>query len=101
MNQGSNSAIWDEAWSDRYERLRACWFIHEHTCGQALFIRHGMAAWIKAWSVAEPCVSRAPMVSSDLELDTSPPVELDGELQRRLAHELANLILHRQQEVLV
>lgn len=89
-----------ETWSARYEQLRAGWFVHELTWGQALFVRQGMAAWMNAWPVAERSESAMRPDSIGPELDSSPPITLDGELQGRLARELANLILHRQQEVL-
>ena len=46
-----------EVWSARYEQLRAGWFVHELTWGQGLFVRQGMAAWMKAWPAAEPSES--------------------------------------------
>lgn len=89
-----------QAWSARYEQLRANWFAQELGWGAALFIHQGMAAWMKAWSVAEPSVpatQSGPVVS---ESEPSQPVALGGALQQQLAREVANLILHRQQEIL-
>jgi hypothetical protein len=90
-----------ETWSARYERLRAGWCAHELNWGQALFVRQGMAAWMKAWPAIEPPESAMQPDSSGLEPEASSLITLSGELQRHLARELANLILHRQQEVLV
>jgi hypothetical protein len=89
-----------EAWSARYEQLRAGWFVHELTWGQALFVRQGMAAWMRAWSAAEPSESATRPGSIVPESASSQAVAMGGELQLQLARELANLILHRQQEVL-
>jgi hypothetical protein len=88
-----------EAWSARYEQLRAGWFAFEPTWGQALFIRQGMAAGMKAWSAVEPFESVTQADSIAPESDTPEPVAMGGKLQHQLARELANLILHRQQEV--
>lgn len=87
-----------EAWSARYEQLRRGWLACELTWGQALFVRQGMAAWMKVWSLAEPCESVTRSDSTVLESNTLEPIAIGGELQRQLARELANLILHRQQE---
>jgi hypothetical protein len=89
-----------ETWSARYEQLRANWFAQEVSWGVALFIHQGMAAWMKAWSVAEPSVTTTQPRSADPKSEPSPAVTLGGKLQQRLAREVANLILHRQQEVL-
>ena len=89
-----------EAWQARYEQLRADWFTQEGSWGQALFVRQGMAAWMKAWSAAKPPKSVMPPDSTTGESRPSQPVSMGGGLQRQLARELANLILHRQQEVL-
>jgi len=100
VKQVLDSGASREAWAARYEQLRAGWFAHELTGGQALFVRQGMAAWMKAWSAAETAESAmrpGPVVP---ESNPSPSVALGGELQRHLARELANLILHRQQEAL-
>jgi hypothetical protein len=88
-----------EAWSARYEQLRANWFDQQTGWGQTLFIRQGMAAWIRAWSAATPPGS---MVSGECvaSQSTSQSAAIHGELQHQLTRELANLILHRQQEVL-
>jgi hypothetical protein len=88
-----------EAWSVRYEHLRAGWLAQELAWGQALFVRHGMAAWMEAWSAAEPA-DWAPRPGGSVVVELAPqPVALGGGLQRQLTRELANLILHCQQEV--
>lgn len=96
MKQAWNSGALPETWSARYEQLRAGWLAHELTWGQALFIRQGMTAWMKAWPTAVPSEATIPLVA---ESDALPSVAMGGELQRQLARELAYLILHRQQEV--
>jgi len=100
MNQVRDSSASREAWSARYEQLRAGWLSHELTWGQALLIRQGMAAWVKAWSEAEPSRTPAQSASTLAEPHSSPSVFMGGELQRQLACELAQLILHHQQEIL-
>lgn len=87
-----------EAWSARYERLRAGWLVQELSWGQALLIRQGMAAWMKAWPAAEPSESAMSTDSVSVKSVSSQPVALAGELHRQLARELTNLILHRRQE---
>jgi hypothetical protein len=95
----SSSTTSHEVWSARYERLRAGWLVHELTWGQALFIRQGMAAWMKAWPAEES--PKAPLPDSKQAVSGGlPSVAMGGELQRQLACELAHLILHRPQEVM-
>lgn len=100
MKQVLDSNTLRETWPARYEQLRAGWFVHELTWGQALFIRQGMAAWMIAWSAAEPSEPATRPESIVPDSDSSQPIAMGGELQRQLARELANLILHHQQEVL-
>jgi hypothetical protein len=95
-----SSAISREGWSARYEQLRAGWLAHELTWGQALFIRQGMAAWMRAWPVEEPSKAPVPLASTRAAGDCLPSVAMGGELQRHLARELAALILHRPQEII-
>lgn len=95
-----DSKVSHEAWSARYEQLRAGWLVHELTWGQALFIRQGMTAWMKAWPAVELSDSALRPDSVGPERNSATPVTLDSELQRCLAREFVNLILHRQQEVL-
>lgn len=98
MKQVLDSMASREAWSARYEHLRAGWLVQELAWGQALFIRQGMAAWMEAWSAAEPA-EWAPWCGSVVPELAPQPVALGGGLQRQLTRELANLILHCQQEV--
>jgi hypothetical protein len=98
VTQVVDSGASREIWSARYEQLRAGWFVHELTWGQGLFVRQGMAAWMKAWPAAEPSESATRPDSP--ESDSSQLVAMGGELQRQLARELANLILHHRQQVL-
>jgi hypothetical protein len=90
-----------EAWSARYEQLRANWLNQEIGWGQSLFIRQGMAAWMKAWPARISSATRAEDVASEsVAAPAAPAAVMSGGLRRQLARELANLILHRQQEVL-
>ena len=100
MNQVFEQSTSCETWSARYEQLRAGWIEQEIGWGQALFIRQGMAAWMKAWAAAAPAAPEARAVCAAGESAASQPVAMSGELRRQLTRELANLILHRQQEVL-
>jgi len=86
-----------EAWAAGYEQLRADWLRQEIGWGLSLLVRQGMAAWMKMWSTqASPPET---VESAATEFDSlSPPVAPQG-LQSQLTRELANMILHRQQEV--
>jgi len=95
-----SSATSHEVWSARYEQLRAGWLAHELAWGQALFIRQGMAAWMRAWPAEEPSKALLPPDFTHAVSDCLPSVAMGGELQRQLARELAQLILHRPQEVM-
>ncbi len=97
MKQVLGSTASREAWSIRYEHLRAGWPVQELAWGQALFVRQGMAAWMEACSAAE-LADWAPRPGSVVPELAPPPVALGGGLQRQLTRELANLILHCQQE---
>jgi hypothetical protein len=100
VKQVFDSGTSREAWSARYEQLRAGWLAHELAWGQALFVRQGMAAWMTAWSAAAPSESATRPDSIVRESDSPQPIRMGGELQRQLAREFTNLILHRQQEAL-
>lgn len=87
-----------EAWTAGYEQLRADWLRQEIGWGLSLFVRQGMAAWMQVWPAAAlPTVLTTETVAA--EDDLSSPVVMPHGLQSQLTHELANLILHRQQEV--
>jgi hypothetical protein len=92
-NQGTSP----EAWCARYEQLRSDWLNQEIGWGQSLFMRQGMTAWMKAWPAETSSVTRAESIAC--KSVTLPAVVMSGGLQRQLTRELANLILHRQQEV--
>jgi len=77
-------------WNDRYESLRAAWMTGTAGWGQALFLRQGSVAWMKAWpaeDVAWACDFEAQQASD--------AVELTGELERQVTSELARIILHQ------
>jgi hypothetical protein len=77
-------------WNDRYESLRAAWVARTAGWGQALFLRQGSVAWMKAWpveDVARPCDSPAQELID--------PGELTGELERQVTGELVNIFLHQ------
>jgi hypothetical protein len=76
-------------WNDRYESLRAAWMADTTGWGQALFVRQGSVAWMKAWpvDVAGACDSDAQ--------EAIDPGELGGELERQVTGELARIILHQ------
>jgi hypothetical protein len=92
-----NHGTHPEAWRARYEQLRIDWLNQEIGWGQSLFIRQGMAAWMKAWPAEASSATR--VESPACESVTSPTVVISGGLQRQLTRELATLILRRQQEV--
>ena len=77
-------------WNDRYESLRAAWVARTAGWGQALFLRQGSVAWMKAWpveDVARTCDSPAQELID--------PGELTGELERQVTGELVNIFLHQ------
>lgn len=57
--------------------------------GQALFVRQGSVAWMKAWPV-----DVARVCDSDAQ-EAIDPGELGGELERQVTSELARIILHQ------
>ena len=77
-------------WNDRYESLRAAWAAHAAGWGQALFLRQGSVAWMKAWPVeggVRACDSHAQEVID--------PGELTSELEREVTGELVNIFFHQ------
>jgi hypothetical protein len=77
-------------WNDRYESLRAAWVARTAGWGQALFLRQGSVAWMKAWPVED--VARA---CDSLAQELIDPGELTGELERQVTGELVNIFLHQ------
>jgi hypothetical protein len=77
-------------WNDRYESLRAAWVARTAGWGQALFLRQGSVAWMKAWPVED--VARACDSPAQELID---PGELTGELERQVTGELVNMFLHQ------
>ena len=84
-------------WSARYEQLRTDWLRQEIGWGLSLLVRQGMAAWMNTWPAEVSPTVTAETV--DVEGDPSSPVIMPQGLHSQLTRELANLILHRQQEV--
>jgi hypothetical protein len=62
--------------------------------GVALFLRHGMAAWMGAWS---NCMSQSPHEPDRASTRTSPP--LPQSIQAQLAMILAGMILSQHREI--
>ena len=77
-------------WNDRYESLRAAWMARTAGWGQALFLRQGSVAWMKAWPVED--VARACHFPAQELIDSG---ELTGELERQVTGELVNIFLHQ------
>lgn len=80
-------------WNDRYESLRAAWMARTAGWGQALFLRQGSVAWMKAWpleDVARTCDSPAQEVID--------PGGLTGELEQQITGQLVNMFLHQQHD---
>jgi hypothetical protein len=86
-----------QEWSTRYEQLRQAWLEPLRGWGQSVFIRGGMIAWLKYCLPAES--TEASSTDGASESRATRPIIASGDLQRQLTCELANLILHRQQEV--
>jgi len=89
-----------EVWAARYEQLRKGWFAKELGWEQTLFIRQGMAAWMKAWSTATRSESVTPTDTTTPDGASSLARVIRGEQQRQLTRILVTLVLHCQQEVL-
>ncbi len=64
-----------------------------------MFIRQGLVAWMKAWSLTNPVSTSAAPEKADLASPQS--VEIEGDLRRQLTRELVNIIQHQQAEVAV
>jgi len=77
-------------WNDRYESLRAAWMARTAGWGQALFLRQGSVAWMKAWPVED--VARSCHCPAQQRID---PGKLTGELERQVTGELVNIFLHQ------
>ena len=77
-------------WNDRYESLRAAWISRTAGWGQALFLRQGSVAWMKAWPVED--VARACDSAAQEVID---PGELTNEIEREVTGELVNIFLHQ------
>jgi hypothetical protein len=67
--------------------------------GQAMFIRQGLVAWMKALSPTNPSSTS---VAPEIANSTSPqPIVIEGDLRRQLTRELVNIIQHQQPKVAV
>ena len=77
-------------WNDRYESLRAACMARAAGWGQALFLRQGLVAWMKAWPVEKVAGTCEPHAREAIN-----PSELTGELERQVTGELVNMILHQ------
>lgn len=80
-------------WTTRYEDLRDDWMKGRVGWGQALFVRKGMATWIRAWPNDPP----------NCEVRDSPEggcgvLEIDGSLKQELTIRMVSMILDRTQE---
>jgi hypothetical protein len=67
--------------------------------GQAMFIRQGLVAWMKAWSAANP--SSTDVTPETANLNSPQPNWIDSDLRQELTRELVNIIQHQQVEVAV
>ena len=100
MNRRIDPGFSRETWSARYEQLRTRWIHQESSWGQALFLRQGLVAWMTAWPLEPP--SQTPQEDERLEtISSQPMMAISSEWQRQLTRELAHLMFHCQQEVLV
>jgi hypothetical protein len=88
----------------RYEALRrqALGGIGMQSQGMALFVRHGMVAWMQAWSqCAVPLASPAPAPSPPADCQGLCPVQLlPVQLHADVATLLASMVLFIRQEAI-
>jgi hypothetical protein len=80
---------------ENYEQLRQAVLVNANdgSLGLALFLHHGMVAWIKAWSKYRPVETTRP-VPEEKAVSSS----LAGDLRTELTTILANILLASRQE---
>jgi hypothetical protein len=71
--------------------LRAAWLARRAGWGQALFLQHGLVAWMQAWPL-EHGSPAAPLSESKKEITDC---QLTDDLERQVTGELVNIILHQ------
>lgn len=81
-----------EAWSERYEALRAEALSGDRAAarerGLLLLLRYGVASWMAAWQRMAPAPSRPPALTPAPRIATGA-----GDLRRQLAGILADLVI--------
>jgi hypothetical protein len=89
VNGSSPPVIADEDFAAHYEQLRgdALGTTTGHSVGLALFLRHGMVAWVNARSSATPLTARAPVPAAS-------PIPLPADVRCQTAIILAGIILN-------
>lgn len=86
-------------WTQQYEDLRSCQFDDQRGWGLSLFMRQGMAAWMRACATEIPsAATEVPILGSKLwnvESDTSVTSEMPGELRFDITTHIVNMIQSR------
>jgi hypothetical protein len=91
-----------EEWASRYEELRRAALSgrqsNNNNWGMALFIRHGLVGWMRAWPKRDgPAKLKSHRSSMIVGLQTSVPASLRGQITILLA----NMILNGRKEALL
>lgn len=80
----------------RYEDLRRCQFDNERGWGLSLFMRQGMAAWVRACETDVPVAATESQIPDNtlgqLESKDAVTLEIPGELRFDIAAHIANMI---------
>ena len=87
-------------WISRYEELRQAALpghqLNNNNWGMALFIRHGLVGWMRAWSKSDPPARlEKHQFSTTVASQTTVPSSLRGQITILLA----NMILNGHKEV--
>jgi len=86
-------------WAQRYEDLRQRALSERqaagHNWGMALFLRNGLAGWIRAWPKPDPAAqAEHPRCSTSM----TPPPSLPASMREQITILLANMILNGHKE---
>ncbi len=83
----------------QYEELRRCQFDHERGWGLSLFMRQGMAAWVRACETEISVVAAGNPIHGRIppDLKSEPPVtpEIPSELRLDITTHIVNMIQSR------
>jgi len=91
-----------EEWASRYEHLRRAALLghppDNNSWGMALFIRHGLVGWMRAWPKRYGPVK---LKSHQLSMVDVPQTSVPSILREQITILLANMILNGRREALL